>query len=75
MKHLVELLVHNVMGFGHESALGHTINFFIYDSIKLLFLLVAMIYILSFLRTYVPEDKLRKYLGGNNKVLAAFFAA
>lgn len=75
MKRLVDFFTFHLLGFSHESAMGHTLNFFIYDSMKLLFLLVAMIYVLSFLRTYIPEDKLKKYLGGNNKVLAAFLAA
>ena len=41
------------------------VSFFIYDSIKILLLLFVMIGILSFVRTFLPEHKIRGWLKGH----------
>jgi uncharacterized membrane protein YraQ (UPF0718 family) len=60
-----------------EGHLGEAINFFIYDTIKIFFLLIVIIYIVSFLRSFFPVEKVRDYLSGKHKVVghisAAFF--
>ena len=60
-----------------EGHLGEAINFFIYDTIKIFFLLLVIIYIVSFLRSFFPVEKIRDYLSGKHKVVghvsAAFF--
>lgn len=75
MKFLTDFLVYGVFNLNPETAIGKTASFFVYDSIKLLLLLVVMIYVLSFLRTYLPAEKIRQYLGGKNKIRGALFAA
>ncbi|MAC83977.1 MAG: hypothetical protein CL624_07560 [Arcobacter sp.] len=60
-----------------EGHLGEAINFFIYDTIKIFFLLIVIIYIVSFLRSFFPVEKVRDYLSGKHKLIghisAAFF--
>jgi len=56
---------------------GDAVNFFVYDSLKVLLLLAVMIFIVSLVRTYIPREKVRRLLGGKKEgvgnVLAALF--
>ena len=60
-----------------EGHLGEAVNFFIYDTIKIFFLLIVIIYVVSFLRSFFPVEKIRDYLSGKHKIVghvsAAFF--
>ena len=58
-----------------EGHLGEAINFFIYDTIKIFFLLIVIIYIVSFLRSFFPVEKVRDYLSGKHKLIGHVFAA
>ena len=74
-KDFVDYLTYELWGLnGH---LGEAINFFIYDTIKIFFLLIVIIYIVSFLRSFFPVEKVRDYLSGKHKIIghisAAFF--
>ena len=39
---------------GIEGRIAESLNFFIYDSIKIMFLLFFMIFMLGIIRTYIP---------------------
>ncbi|MFH1825315.1 MAG: permease [Candidatus Firestonebacteria bacterium] len=49
------------------SLIGEALNFFIYDTIKIFLLLIVIIFIVSFIRTYFPPEKTRQILGGKKK--------
>lgn len=74
-KQLVDYLTVEVMGLsGH---LNETINFFIYDVGKIWFLLIAIIFAVSYLRTHFNTEYVRAHLQGKSQfygnVLAALF--
>lgn len=62
---------------GLSGHLNDAINFFIYDTIKIWFLLLLIIYIVSFLRTFFNTEYVKDYLQGKSKltgnVLASLF--
>lgn len=58
----VDLLV-NQMNLGDPQA-ASALNFFIYDSIKIILLLFFMILIVGILRTYISQKKIRESLSG-----------
>jgi len=62
---------------GLEGRINDTINFFIYDTIKIWFLLITIIFLVSYLRTHFNTDKVRVYLQGKSEftgnILAALF--
>ena len=62
---------------GLEGRINDTINFFIYDSIKIWFLLITIIFAVSYLRTHFNTQKVRVYLQGKSEftgnVLASLF--
>lgn len=59
------------------SHIAESLNFFIYDTIKILILLALIIFCISFFRSYLPPEKVRSFLSKKNKyignVLAALF--
>ncbi len=58
------------------SHLGIVINFFIYDSLKIIFLLLAVNYFMAIVRHYLPIEKLRNFLASRKWFgLDYFFAS
>lgn len=45
-----------------KSHLGQALNFFIYDSLKIFFLLVIINYLMAIIRYYLPTEKIRDFL-------------
>jgi len=62
-------------GLDSSSPFYSAANFFIYDSIKILILLVIIIFIVSFIRTYFAPEKVRLYLAKKNKYLGNVLAS
>jgi uncharacterized membrane protein YraQ (UPF0718 family) len=62
---------------GLSGRINETINFFIYDVIKIWFLLLTIIFVVSYLRTYFNTEYVRAFLQGKSEftgnVLAALF--
>lgn len=76
-KKIVDKLVYEIWGMSTDTALGSALDFFIYDTIKIFILLVTIIFLVSFLRTYFNTEKVRVYLQGKSEftgnILAALF--
>jgi uncharacterized membrane protein YraQ (UPF0718 family) len=74
---LSSIIVFDIFGLLKGTHLGEALNFFIYDTIKIWFLLLVIIYVVSFLRTFFNTEYVRAYLSGKSKltgnVLAALF--
>lgn len=62
-----------------ESRIASAVEFFLYDTVKILMLLVFMVYLIAWLRAGLNTDKVRGYLEGKAKgigyVLGAGFGA
>lgn len=62
MKWLSDLttsLVENVFNLDITSKLGGSIQFFIYDTIKIFILLGVLIFLISYIQSYFPPEKLK----------------
>ena len=55
-------LTYNIFNIKPESHLGSSVNFFIYDSLKILILLLIINYFMAIVRYYLPVEKLRDFL-------------
>ena len=65
MKWLSDLttsLVENVFNLDITSKLGGSIQFFIYDTIKIFILLGVLIFLISYIQSYLPPEKTKKIL-------------
>lgn len=58
-----------------STRLGGALHFFIYDTTKILFLLAVMIFIISYIRSFFPPEKVRDWLEGRRKGAASVMAA
>ena len=72
-------LTYNFWGLENGSSLGAAVQFFLYDTVKILLLLLAMIYLIAWLRASLNLDKIRTFLAGKGRaagyVLGAGFGA
>ncbi|TEB11254.1 hypothetical protein Pmgp_01789 [Pelotomaculum propionicicum] len=71
----VDYLVYNLIGLSPESHLGSAINFFLYDTVKILFLLILIIFIIAMIRSFFPPEKTRKILGQKREFIGNVIAA
>jgi uncharacterized membrane protein YraQ (UPF0718 family) len=73
----VNVLVYEWLQLPHGEKLSDALNFFIYDTVKILFLLIIIIFIVTLLRSYFSTEKVREYLSRRHEytgnVLAALF--
>lgn len=75
LQEMVNYLTYVLMGLDPASALGSAVNFFIYDTIKILILLTVIIFAISYFRSYISPTKVRKVLGKRNEYVGNVIAA
>jgi uncharacterized membrane protein YraQ (UPF0718 family) len=59
---LVDYFIYDLAGLNTESHLGASVNFFFYDTIKILILLFLISSLMGLVNAYFPIDRLRIYL-------------
>lgn len=59
---LADWLTYNILNLKSDSHLAGSVNFFIYDSLKILILLLIINYLMAVVRYYLPIEKLRDFL-------------
>lgn len=77
---IADFLVYDLAGLDSETRLAESINFFIYDTIKILILLFLISSLMGVVNAYFPIDRLRIYLTtkkmyGLQYFFASFFGA
>jgi len=75
---IVDWFVYGLLKFPETSKIAGVVNFFLYDSIKIILLLLAMISVIGFLRTFLRREKIKEWLnkrGGFGNLFASIFGA
>lgn len=80
LQNLADWLIYSVFGIDVTSQLGKALNFFVYDTIKILLLLFLIVFIMGIVNSYFPVEKIRNFLSRNKLfgfeyVLASTFGA
>lgn len=65
----------NACGLDITSRIGGSVQFFIYDTIKIMVLLGVLILIISYIQSYFPPERTKKILGRFNGIWANIIAA
>ena len=65
----------NTLGLDKTEKIGGTVQFFIYDVIKIVVLLCTLIFIISYIQSYFPPERTKKILGKFHGILANIIAA
>jgi hypothetical protein len=78
LQRFADWLIYSVFGIHSPSKLGDALNFFVYDTIKILILLLVVTLLMGTINSYFPIDKVRNYLTsrkwyGLDYFVASFF--
>ncbi len=68
-------LAFDVLGLDSSSQLGQAVAFFLFDVPKVLLLLIGIVTLVSFLRSFVSPEKVRSALAGRNAAVGTVAAA
>lgn len=80
IQQLADWLVYGLMGLDATTRLGEALNFFVYDSVKIILLLFGISVVMGVVNAYFPIERLRAYLSthklyGFQYLLASVFGA
>ncbi len=79
LQHIADWLTYTLLNLSKDSHLGVSLNFFIYDTPKLLLLLSGMIFLITLMQTFINTEKVRviveKRGEGVGNVMASLFGA
>ncbi|MFN2430705.1 MAG: permease, partial [Cryomorphaceae bacterium] len=80
LQNFSDWLIYSVLNLSASTKLGTALNFFVYDTIKILILLFVIVFIMGIVNAYLPVEKLkdflhRKKLFGLEYLFASVFGA
>lgn len=80
IQNIADLIVYRMFGIAEGSHVGNALNFFIYDTVKILLLLFAITFLMGIVNSYFPIERIRNFLSrhrlyGAEYVLASTFGA
>jgi len=78
LQSIVDGFVYKVLKLSPELKLSKMINFFLYDAVKIILLLFVLITVIGFLRTFLPQRKIKEWLTkskGLGNLFASLFGA
>lgn len=74
LNRLIETIL-TACGLDTQSRIGGSIQFFIYDTVKIMVLLGVLIFIISYIQSYFPPERTKKILGRFHGIGANIVAA
>ncbi len=63
------------LGIDADGRVGGSIQFFIYDTIKIVILLSVLIFVISYIQSFFPPERTKKILGNIKGIKASIFSA
>ncbi len=66
---------YSLLGLERESHFGEAIQFFIYDTPKVMMLLTLVVFVIGMLRSFFTQERTRKYLAGKRETAGNVMAA
>lgn len=65
IQNLADWLIFSVFGVARDTHLGTALHFFVYDTIKILFLLLIITFLMGIVNAYFPVERIRNFLSRN----------
>jgi uncharacterized membrane protein YraQ (UPF0718 family) len=72
--YLADVVVYDVLGLDATTHLAHTLHFFVMDVSKIFVMLVVVIYLMGWFRSFISPETVRNYIRGRSKVMARLLA-
>jgi uncharacterized protein len=66
---------YSLLGLAEGSPLGSSVNFFIYDSIKVTLMLAVIVFAVAIVRSYITPQKVKKWVAGRTEGVGNVVAA
>ena len=66
---------YSLIGLEKESHLGEAIQFFVYDTPKVMMLLTLIVFVIGMVRSFFTQERTRKYLAGKRETAGNVMAA
>ena len=78
IQRFADWVVYGILGLDAGTSLGVAVNFFVYDTVKIILLLFSISFVMGIINAYFPIERLRRYLTthklyGLDYFLAALF--
>ncbi|MDF0708355.1 permease [Flagellimonas okinawensis] len=78
LENMAHWFTYDVLGMDREAHLAQALDFFIYDSIKILLLLFSVVFLMGIVNSYFPIDRVKNYLSrkklyGGEFLMASLF--
>lgn len=75
LQHLTDWLIYTTFGISAESRLGEALNFFVFDTLKILILLFVITFLMGIVNSYFPIDRIKNFLSRHKLYGGEFVAA
>jgi uncharacterized membrane protein YraQ (UPF0718 family) len=75
LKSFADYITYDVIKLQQGSRFGDALQFFIYDTIKIFFLLTVIIFVVSVIRSYFPPEKTKRILSHKKEFIGNILAA
>lgn len=63
IQEFADWLIYSVLGLDSATKIGGSINFFVYDTVKIYFLVIVIVAVIAFIRTFLAPHKIKQALG------------
>lgn len=63
---LADWLTYDMLQLSHESHIAGSVNFFVYDGLKIVTMLLVINYVMAIVRHYLPLERIRDFLASRN---------
>jgi len=75
IKAFADWLTYGIFKMAAGTHLADAVNFFIYDTIKIILMLAVIIYVVSIIRSFFPPEKVKKVLAGKSEFVGNVMAS
>lgn len=75
LQKIADWMVFGQLGLARSSHWGEALNFFIYDSVKILILLFVIVFLMGIVNSYFPVERVKNYLSRNKLYGFEYLAA
>ena len=75
LQQFADWLTYSILGLGPGSPLASSVNFFVYDSIKVTVMLAVIVFLVAIVRSYVTPQKVKKWVAGRTEGVGNVLAA
>lgn len=79
IQQFADWLIYSVFGLDSATKIGGSVNFFVYDTVKIYLLILVIVTVIAFIRTFLPPHKIKQALEkqkfGLGNLAASFLGA